>query len=317
MACVDVGDANPDIGGIGILSAFGFQALLSLLLSVGSYVIAARKDESWASTTKTEIINDILLTISDAQTMIGIALSLTGISQAKFLTLYQYHLLYDTINFTGVSNAAAISVAFGKKSVYTYTRLGPIVVFAILYLTFTIRFGIALKSWDDNVPGHCYDTALIALPNASHPYVDNIYVAITCFYLFCVFVNAFSAMDSHISIQYQLTTLEVGALQFVLHVYFVVAIRLSNESRLEARNSDDEWGFGQIFAMVMLAGTVLECVKGILRYRQEKLEHAAQSILQVHTGSHVSIAMDDQEPYRGQEVPSRGSSVKTGTEEQR
>ena len=71
-------------------------------------------------------------------------------------------------------------------------------------------------------------------------------------------------MDSHISIQYQLTTLEVGALQFVLHVYFVVAIRLSNESRLEARNSDDEWGFGQIFAMVMLAGTVLECVKGIL-----------------------------------------------------
>lgn len=49
-------------------------------------------------------------------------------------------------------------------------------------MAFVIVFGMNLKQWDENTPGRCYYTHAIAAPSSSHPYVDTIYVAITCLY---------------------------------------------------------------------------------------------------------------------------------------
>ena len=157
-----------------------------------------------------------------------------------------------------MSNCAAISCALKKKSKQRVVRLLLIGLFAILYLAFSIRFGIALKGWDDSLPGHCYDSARIALPDASHPYVDNIYLSITCFYLFVMLsVVGSDRRDMR-------TVLLTEMVQFILHLYFVIAIRVTNEPHLTDGYTENEWSFGQIFAMVMVAGTLLECVKGLL-----------------------------------------------------
>lgn len=70
------------------------------------------------------------------------------------------------------------------------SRLVAIGVFAVLYLAFSILFGIALQEWDDQLPGRCYDTKNISAPGAAHPYVDHIYLAVTCLFLFLILIAA-------------------------------------------------------------------------------------------------------------------------------
>lgn len=70
-------------------------------------------------------------------------------------------------------------------------------LFVILYMAFVIVFGVNLKQWDEKTPGRCYYTDAIAAPSSSHPYVDKIYVSITCLYflasmLMCSLVAAFT-----------------------------------------------------------------------------------------------------------------------------
>ena len=68
-------------------------------------------------------------------------------------------------------------------------------LFGILYLAFTIIFGIHLDQSDDNLRGHCYDSRHLALPNAQHTYVDKIYMGITCLYMFAtLFATVFLAI---------------------------------------------------------------------------------------------------------------------------
>ncbi|KAK2595889.1 hypothetical protein N8I77_013679 [Diaporthe amygdali] len=48
-----------------------------------------------------DLINRLLGTISDAQTLNGIALLVSAIAQYNTLELYHFHIVYDTVNFTG------------------------------------------------------------------------------------------------------------------------------------------------------------------------------------------------------------------------
>lgn len=61
------------------------------------------------------------------------------------------------------------------------------IIWSILYISFTIVFGIRLRSWNDEIPGQCYITSGIAAPSGKHPYVDHIYISITCFYVISSF----------------------------------------------------------------------------------------------------------------------------------
>jgi hypothetical protein len=86
---------------------------------------------------------------------------------------------------------------FGNRRPSIVDRCVLMGLFVILYLAFVIVFGMNLKQWDENTPGRCYYTHAVATPSSSHPYVDKIYVSITCLYflgsiLMCSLVAIFT-----------------------------------------------------------------------------------------------------------------------------
>lgn len=195
-------------------------------------------------------------------------------------------------------------------------------VFGILYLVFAILFGVYLGQWDDNVPGRCYRTRGLALPAAHHPYVDRIYLGVTCLYMFSMLFFAWalalsrckvdpawgrrrSALAAQVikscsvymriydrsskltplgnwvnqqglkSVVWYLLVVPVALpranpvltaamLQLPLHLYFIIRLRLTNEPLLSNGSDENDWGFGQIYALIMSAGLVVDCCKGYL-----------------------------------------------------
>jgi hypothetical protein len=52
-------------------------------------------------------------------------------------------------------------------------------------------------------------------------------------------------------------------LQFPLHLYMVIALKVGNEPHLEAEgDSENTWGFGQVVALVLVIPVLRECIKG-------------------------------------------------------
>ena len=195
----------------------------------------------------------------------------------------------------------------------------------LLYLLFVILFGIHLNRWDYGIPGRCYNSRHLALPNAHHPYVDNIYLSITCLYMFSVLLLSlslaisrykvdpawgkrhkrcsalvialikycniytrlndlpgnFTSMESWfgrlglssvfwypLKIPIALTRanpiLTIAMFQLPLHLYFIIRLRLTNEPLLANGSDEIQWGFGQIYTLIMSAGLVAECYKGYI-----------------------------------------------------
>jgi hypothetical protein len=167
-------------------------------------------------------------------------------------------------------------------------------------LTFAVFFGIALQVWNYETPGSCYYTHLIATNTASHPYVDIIYLIITCVYmLIALILSIFPTLSGmplnpsallpfeHIHTSgpvpsddratwvkamikqtgwpiwvrkevYRGVVLVIALLQYPLHLYSAVALRISNEDFLDGE-SEGEWGFGQVMALMLVADTLIKC----------------------------------------------------------
>ena len=139
-------------------------------------------------------------------------------------------------------------------------RYCSIAIFLILYLTFVIMFGIRLNDWDDSTPGQCYSTSRTAVPDGLHPVGDQIYLGITSFYCFALlFAATIESRRPGQRDQAQKTVIVMGSLQFVLHVYTAISLRISNQSLLDNPSVEEKWGFGQILAVVMLGATVVQC----------------------------------------------------------
>jgi hypothetical protein len=156
----------------------------------------------------------------------------------------------------------------------------------ILYLAFCISFGVRLTGWDESIPGQCYNTSAISRSQDSHPAADKVYLGITCFYFIGVFIlvalasiswNEDRLGDSNSNPLERIFELAIfmiakrdasywaltyAAMQFPLHLWSMIALRVTNQQLL-ADHSEDMWGFGQIIAVIMLAGILIECFKGV------------------------------------------------------
>jgi len=150
-----------------------------------------------------------------------------------------------------------------------HIRLILMSLWGVLYIVFVALFGTHLQSWDYNKPGHCYDTSKIALPSSSHPTVDIVYLSITCLYVFTNFIPAISCFDLNDTddnperLKVQLYVLGPVLGQLPLHIYFISAIRSVNEPLLNSGSSEQEWGFGQIVPMILLANNIIALIDGI------------------------------------------------------
>lgn len=172
----------------------------------------------------------------------------------------------ETSSLTGysVSICASVACSFKPGMKQRAIRSVTMSLWVVLYLTYTCLFGIRLKSWNDDVPGHCYNGYKIAQPNALHPKVDFVYVSLTCSYVFISLgwalglgrLYGFSESYS------EYLVLICAALQFPLHVYSIFTLRANNEGLLSAGSTEREWGFGQIVAMMLLAPNIMTLVTG-------------------------------------------------------
>ncbi len=124
--------------------------------------------------------------------------------------------------------------------------------------------GIRLNDWNDEIPGRCYRTSNIATPHAKHPLVDQVYLGITSFYVFDLMLVCVSFCRVRSTrLRWQKEIIYVGILQFILHVYILVALRTANQPLLDNAALEDQWGFAQVIAIMMLVATLLECAKSV------------------------------------------------------
>lgn len=162
-----------------------------------------------------------------------------------------------------VSLSAASATIFeqAKKGKVLHILAGSI--YAILYIIFTSMFGRSLKSWNYTAPGLCYNTELLATSYASHPHVDRIYVGITTAFMIFILMLVGLLRVMHKGEIHASLILFVSYFQYPLHLYSVVALRSSNEGLLDG-DSENNWGFGQISALVLLAGVLFQCASGAI-----------------------------------------------------
>lgn len=204
-------------------------------------------------------------------------------AQRHSISIYHLHLIYDVVNFTAyancffkkglrflilnflssVSNFAAIICAYDDRLKGRGVRYIFIGIFGLFYAAFTIMLGIRLNQWNDRVPGQCFNASKIARPNARHPYVDQIYLGVTSFYVFSLLCSVIEGvlLGDRIPIGRESSIITISLLHFILHVYMVIALRISNHGLLKNASLEQEWGFGQILALVMLGSTVVGCAR--------------------------------------------------------
>lgn len=172
-----------------------------------------------------------------------------------------------------------------------------VALFCAFYLAYAILFGRALSKWNANELGHCYLSSHIAAPNSSHPYVDKIYLGLTCFYMFGVLLCSILYTERFTSINkldklavklqpsgdiingtpgafafvilqmivwfMRFTVVSTALLQYPLHLYMVCGIRAANKKYLQG-DPEDSWGFGQVVALILLLPVLKECVRACI-----------------------------------------------------
>ncbi|KAH8769374.1 hypothetical protein F5882DRAFT_508932 [Hyaloscypha sp. PMI_1271] len=282
--CVEVGDANPDIAGVGILLSFGIQALLTIIISSVSLFLefvtiklewetsqAAivnkvkfwnRNEATWnqlLTTTKT-----LLKTNSDVQAVTGIALLISALAQMNTLAFYHLRLVYDTVSFVAISTTAAIVCSLDPQTSSGIIRCCLVLLWFGIYLIYTGAFMGKLKSWDIATRGRCYNKGGNGGP--------HIYVGVTYSYMCSsVFVaglityGARAKRSQSIStfkemqrkrrwkVKYPLALLFMAYLLYPTHMRSIITLRTANESLLTSGNTEQEWGFGQVSAIILLA----------------------------------------------------------------
>ncbi|KAI8963955.1 hypothetical protein F5Y11DRAFT_317942 [Daldinia sp. FL1419] len=134
--------------------------------------------------------------------------------------------------------------------------------FAILFLALTIILEVRLDEWSLTAEevGYCYITTGLAVAGASHPTADKAYVAITAIWLLLVMFGALFA-----SVKFRKPLLILSALQFPVHLYMMIKLRIENYPYLEGEN-ENRWDFGQTTATILLAITVVQLFHQAMEY---------------------------------------------------
>jgi len=144
--------------------------------------------------------------------------------------------------------------------------------FAIFFLALTILLEVRLNGWStspDATLGSCYRTDRTANPGASHPSADKIYVAISSTWMLLVMLLAIFG-----GARWRKFILGAAFLQYPVHMYFMITLRLANQSALESETgeSEDDWDFGQTAAILLFGIAVMEFWRKSIEFIQFERE---------------------------------------------
>ncbi|KAI0904480.1 hypothetical protein F4823DRAFT_567678 [Ustulina deusta] len=98
--------------------------------------------------------------------------------------------------------------------------------------------------------------------------------------------------------------LAVALAQYPVHVYTLFALRKSNEAYLSG-DSENQWGFGQVVALVLVASVLLECFRAIIEYVliKGKRQHLGASGYKETSLLLFRTLLLDQEGEKGSSAP--------------
>jgi hypothetical protein len=168
-------------------------------------------------------------------------------------------------------------------------RLIEIAIFTLMHVVYAIILIFKHLQWNIDYPGECYDTRLTGSSNGD---LEEIYIALTttgllgCMLVILHTLWLFEICESRDDVGERLriayrsnlfidtnervsrpkrsmrTATKLGIVsalsQFPLHMYMMVALRISNQHLL-MDSSENQWGFGQSLAIVMMSGNIFEC----------------------------------------------------------
>lgn len=133
------------------------------------------------------------------------------------------------------------------------------------------KFGISPISWVDTWIRWYW----ILLGHSSRHSSPNLFQRIwrrleVIFRLLELFDKCLASAESHL-LPYGARTLvlALALIQYPVHGYMVYALRSSNEKHLSG-GSEDDWGFGQIVALVLVVSMLLECIKALAGQCEEQ-----------------------------------------------
>ncbi|KAI4870776.1 hypothetical protein F4820DRAFT_401911 [Hypoxylon rubiginosum] len=305
--CVNVGEPMPDIAGFGVLLGLSVQAFISLVLAfwvffwtkLGRLSIQHSEGTAEHASEKKRLgfVSEILMVGNDLQMITGVALTITALTDWKDIDLYHLRLVYETVSFVGISNAAALVcwTFIGAKTktlktrskhkfipAYWTPRFRITYVFGVLFLVLTVLLEVRLDEWSltEEETGFCYVTTGITTAGASHPITDKAYVAVTAVWLLMVVFGALFC-----SVYFRKPLLVLGGLQFPLHLYMMIKLRIENQPFLdggESGESEDNWDFGQTTATLLLGiavGQLIHQGMHYIRFERALKKHGAEYAL--------------------------------------
>lgn len=109
--CEKVGEALPDIAGIGVMVSFAGQAFLSLTITIWVFFLARHGHldldgfegtvEYWRRKKRLAIFSKMLQVGNDVQMLLGIAYMITVWTKQDKIGVYHLRLAFDTVSFVG------------------------------------------------------------------------------------------------------------------------------------------------------------------------------------------------------------------------
>jgi hypothetical protein len=172
-----------------------------------------------------------------------------------------------------ISNAAAVVCSLDPETTAGIIRCGLIALWAALYLIYTSVLGHRLREWNYNTPGACFNLSSSLFSTSNPLSLINIdYIVAMYLYslaaLVVVFTRVFTisqwalkprsvASREERSSLFTLLILCFAFIAFLIHADAIVQLRNENESLLTSGNTEQEWGFGQVSAMILLTPNVV------------------------------------------------------------
>jgi heme/copper-type cytochrome/quinol oxidase subunit 4 len=150
-----------------------------------------------------------------------------------------------------------------------------------------------LGEWDETEEGHCYITTGLSAPASTHPEADKAYVGVSATYLIVALLMAVVGSATLVR-----TVLILALLQFPLHLYMMITLRVNNSTRLDGTESESDWRFGQTVAVLLLGMTIREIISGFQEWRkfEKNINKKELPIDDVETGLKVQDEKISHEP---------------------
>ena len=151
------------------------------------------------------------------------------------------------------------------KDIPRISRLSPrhlsLYLYIVLFFALAVLLGVRLNEWNDDEEGHCYNSYLVTASENDHPSSDKIYLAFTSTWMLLSLTMSIFSTAKRVK-----KVLALALLQYPLHLYMMIALRIANTDALEGDEHESDWRFGQTVAILLFGLTFRELLIGLWRY---------------------------------------------------